>query len=50
VREQLNKGIVPPDIDIHALAGLIKVSEIHLSSLIVYVFRGLYFHRGMDVV
>ncbi|KAG0590222.1 hypothetical protein M758_1G080800 [Ceratodon purpureus] len=24
VREQLNKGIVPPDIDIHALAGLIK--------------------------
>lgn len=26
VREQLNKGIVPTDIDIHALAGLIKVS------------------------
>lgn len=29
VREQLNKGIVPPDIDIHALAGLIKVSDFH---------------------
>lgn len=27
MREQLNKGIVPPDIDIHALAGLIKVSD-----------------------
>ena len=27
VREQLNKGIVPNDIDIHALAGLIKVSN-----------------------
>lgn len=29
VREQLNKGIVPPDIDIHALAGLIKVGDTH---------------------
>lgn len=26
VREQLNKGTVPEDIDVHCLAGLIKVS------------------------
>ena len=25
VRDQLNKGIVPMDIDLHCLAGLIKV-------------------------
>jgi len=25
VRDQLNKGIVPADIDLHCLAGLIKV-------------------------
>jgi hypothetical protein len=25
VRDQLNKGIVPADIDVHCLAGLIKV-------------------------
>jgi hypothetical protein len=25
VRDQLNKGIVPVDIDVHCLAGLIKV-------------------------
>lgn len=33
MREELNKGIVPADIDIHALAGLIKVSKSHDMSL-----------------
>lgn len=27
VREQLSKGVVPQDIDVHCLAGLIKVSS-----------------------
>jgi hypothetical protein len=40
VREQLNKGIVPTDIDIHALAGLIKVSLLlcHCLSCLPYLF------------
>lgn len=25
VRDQLNRGVVPEDIDVHSLAGLIKV-------------------------
>lgn len=27
VRDELNRGIVPDDIDVHCLAGLIKVSS-----------------------
>lgn len=32
VREQLNRGVVPEEIDAHCLAGLIKVHLIPLSS------------------
>lgn len=32
VRDQLNKGVVPRGIDVHCLAGLIKVG-IHMSCL-----------------
>lgn len=30
VREQLNRGIVPDDVDVHCLAGLIKVNSFEL--------------------
>ena len=30
VRDQLNKGVVPMDIDLHCLAGLIKVIKYHV--------------------
>ena len=33
VREQLNGGVVPEGIDVHCLAGLIKVQQCHLISL-----------------
>jgi hypothetical protein len=40
VRDQLNKGIVPVDIDVHCLAGLIKV---WLSFLFKFSFRFIFF-------
>lgn len=32
VRDQLNKGVVPPGVDLHCLASLIKVFQWKLSS------------------
>jgi hypothetical protein len=34
VRDQLNRGVVPEDIDVHCLASLIKV---HLSSTLIKI-------------
>lgn len=37
VREQLNKGMIPDGIDVHCLAGLIKVLVFFLFNFIVCV-------------
>jgi hypothetical protein len=46
VRDQLNKGIVPVDIDVHCLAGLIKV---WLSFLFKFSFRFIFCNFAVGI-
>lgn len=44
VREQLNRGIVPDGIDVHCLAGLIKVLYFHY----IFFFRIIFPPQNTD--